>query len=1586
MRNLSLHHTPRPSWIRALISLSISALALYAQTAVNPNYRPGATDPAGNPRNLTLFRDEQIYSMGLPSATGNPWRAATLNFDANLKPTSTVAPLPWSSDVPLQEINAQSVVGRILHQDKDDIVIVQRSGTNNNTLDVRFSDGSGATTVGYVPDRSTGYADFFATAVGDLDQLYDSAGNYHDEVVVAWMQPGGVFNAPHCNSAQAGAVPQIAVLNYNNGVNPSVLTATINRDDSQYLAYCILDIYNQEENLQRPTVPGWAPMPGDNILATAIGDFDGDGHNELAVAYIRGTEGLVVSVVIYRYQNDGTNASLTPVNTYEFSIPNNSMVATLSLAAGNFDGSGVDQLLVGTAGWRGTPLNGEYQRGTFISQPFAFLLTAGQTQDSVSVASVNPTDSTKTDFTVNLVSGAYVPETVTIAGATGTWASINGTWAASPFTTSTGSPAFTIDIDSSAFGSFQGQTVTVTTAAPMKQADSIAFEPIPGTTSGGIQVDDLDVDAYIRVQLVPGLFHYDPSQGFDARRRQIAMAWNSRAAVSYTALTQNPDTHLALLQVTPDDKIQVAATQNGLIGGWQLYQGLSMTAGALAGDNATNDPTWSLYFSGYGLEFDLNQPFGSRNVYTGMVAGIWKVSTVDGDPTKLTPSFVCSDKATSDSYSPTNQGAPEPVCPIWVDAETSIKLTPTSRSGNLNYLRLPAVAADLNGNSLKLGAPLHMELTNPGKADFILEQPPQHAAWLDTGSGSGPSVVTVSRYPTFNTSMATSNTVTYASKTQNHTDWTAGVSEKLTAQASWGFGADAGPLADWSEQNTAKLSARVSYDYDHVHNDYTSGYDSYSTGSGATTGTDDSLIVEAQILDLWRYRIYGQGTATGDPNNPSAFYDIVIPGPSLVANPGGKDVEWYQPQHEIGNILSYPGPSQVCSPPDIGAITIPNLSISNQVIPLINCQQVSYNGNSRNLSLQLTNQTGSGGSTDYTNKVSTGLDFQYTYRVDFELFGNGGQFKATSDTDVHGGQDWGQLNSSDSSATGATGITLNSPQGDSEHAYPYYPIFYNTAAGGLKVAYGVGDITSSTAAGEFWIDNYAQLPDPALNLPNRFNATYFNNQVNGWKPDTTIARKAMKGFVARKSTVDPITGNYPLLGSNAQDGDKVLLEARVYNYSISTTPATFTVQFSVIPYDSTKNNEICANIPTTGNGGRVCPASVRTVIGIGTTQPGGGTSNFSLNGRDNSYAYLLWDTTGFGPSTAGATEYRVYVDLISSGSELYPPEAPCTALPCEDNFSNQKIVDPGQNNEGWGLVAVAKRTLGGPLGGVKSINPTHGTLDAGGAAGTAPQALASADTAAARRRSRKPEPLVAFLLQPLSLRLTAFSSEHSNIHGHVFIFDGRPGRPRTKTIAIRTIRGVSPEGTSSWFTWTPKKKGLHHLYAVIQNTTGTTPLGDVIVRVRRAPGDLNGDGRVDRHDLNMLQRDLNKAVAESACGDECDLDGNGKITQKDADLMALLCDSQACAFARAEYVGGASPAEPDMRVVRSTDDADNAAFLAANPQDREAMRSATNIAGAQTYKTELQRKQSLRGIQYMYKGKPVTSGSYAQQSSAIAKR
>ena len=325
------------------------------------------------------------------------------------------------------------------------------------------------------------------------------------------------------------------------------------------------------------------------------------------------------------------------------------------------------------------------------------------------------------------------------------------------------------------------------------------------------------------------------------------------------------------------------------------------------------------------------------------------------------------------------------------------------------------------------------------------------------------------------------------------------------------------------------------------------------------------------------------------------------------------------------------------------------------------------------------------------------------------------------------------------------------------------------------------------------------------------------------------------------------------------------------------------------------------------------------------------------------------------------------MDLISDpNNEIYPPEPPCTTLPCESEQSIETIADPGQNNEGWSLISVEA--------------PAQG-LQAGDSGAPAPDALHLAlDSDTPLLGGPEGNFLKATLQQSLPLRLTAFSTEPTPLHAYVSIYDGKPGEPGTQMIAAKVVQGLRPDGATVWHDWTPSTLAPHHLYATLQNSNGTQPLGDLIVDVQRSIGDLNGDSRVDRHDLNILARDLGKSVAESACGVACDIDGDGSITQTDSILQSNLCDSQSCAFAAPEYVGGkASPLEPDMRAQRAADLAARTAWFAAHPEGNKALlASASPVSnGLAAYRTELARKTALHSVHYYYKGNPVTTGPLA---------
>jgi hypothetical protein len=219
----------------------------------------------------------------------------------------------------------------------------------------------------------------------------------------------------------------VAVLNYNKGVNPSVTEHEFDDGDGygEFMTRCVLQGYNFYQ--PSGSIPAVAPQPVDNVIASAIGDFDGDGYNELAVAYMtnNGDDGAIW-IIMFRYQNDGANSSLARVNKFLIPTPKNrSMVGTLSLAAGDFDRSGVDQLLIGSAYWWGTPGGNGYKSGTLQTQPVFFLIKGGQVLGSLTGASSTGANNAETEFTVSLGNGAYVPRTVTISGGAGTWAAIS---------------------------------------------------------------------------------------------------------------------------------------------------------------------------------------------------------------------------------------------------------------------------------------------------------------------------------------------------------------------------------------------------------------------------------------------------------------------------------------------------------------------------------------------------------------------------------------------------------------------------------------------------------------------------------------------------------------------------------------------------------------------------------------------------------------------------------------------------------------------------------------------------------------------------------------------------------------------------------------------------------------------------------------------------------------------------------------------------------------------------------------------------------------------------------------------------------
>ena len=60
-------------------------------------------------------------------------------------------------------------------------------------------------------------------------------------------------------------------------------------------------------------------------------------------------------------------------------------------------------------------------------------------------------------------------------------------------------------------------------------------------------------------------------------------------------------------------------------------------------------------------------------------------------------------------------------------------------------------------------------------------------------------------------------------------------------------------------------------------------------------------------------------------------------------------------------------------------------------------------------------------------------------------------------------------------------------------------------------------------------------------------------------------------------------------------------------------------------------------------------------------------------------------------------------------------------------------------------------------------------------------------------------------------------------------------------------------------------------------------------------GDLDGDGDVDRDDLDLLKPEHGKAVGNSTCGPPCDINGDGVINVADSRSLVARCTRPRCA-------------------------------------------------------------------------------------------
>ncbi len=1253
---------------RMIFALSLVYVLVLSQAGVpvalaQNGPQPGVKDPVGSPSHYALFpsHDLSVFAPG-----NNQIDVQSYRSDTGLQLTQAYS---YSQPADADQVVAAS--GRIWNPTNDQVVYIRRyAGTN---VDVVFQNnpapGVSTAQLSNLVPRFDNSADFMDLAVGDLDKVPDTAGDNHDEVVVVYATPGAnnqlQISVNVLDYTAPASAPPGALAN-----TTATLSHTINGNNFA------TDI-NQD-----------AILPVDNVLGVAIGDFDSDGQNEIAVAHISDFQTMWITTL--RYTNDGQgHRSLKEVSSVAItpSLPMN-FAGSLDVIAGDFDGKGGDELFVGNSLWNGSPDG--------VDQVIAFNVFQG-------------------DSNLNLQS--------------------------------------------------RGQRIIFPTGQP----DPSYLFPF------------MDTSSRMRVQLSSGLFKYDPANGFDLNRRQVVAAWN----IPYPVDPANEPFGLMIWPfVISDDlsDIQTLGGDRNVSIWWQTSPGVpgaseqrfSIAAGAYKGNTDIQTPQWSLALSTYHTN------------------GAYWLSTIN-----------VSESA--------------------INYAQQYNIYTTDSSDVDRNARFPVTAFDLDGKSVYLGAPVRLTIEGVVNTDFILQEPPKHAFYDNRPTVDGQpnptygQIVNISRQNNFKVSLLTSDQQTFSASTKDSSTWNIGGSVQTSAGGSISSG-----ISDIeSLKLSVDLTAKVGYDYNQNKESYNSNYTQTTITQTEATDNDDKVLGRLQIFDIWRYRVYGI-QATDSKNNPTnPFYEVVLPGPTIKFDAGGRDKDWYQPVYENGNLLSYPMPTQQAfTPSDLGSYRIPCPTGDNTCVPcklsqdpscntngtkivtqpLVAAQQTIFDGTSGTLSYDYKNTISSGNSFGYSHTLTESADVKAGWKLTVSDGFTTAKAYASLDVNFHNSNSWGKSETSDTSTTSETGITINRVSGDSNQAYAFYPIFYNAQDGTVKVAHAV-DILGGGAL-EFWASIYGRKSDPALNLPRRFSPVDVVDGDTDWVANTNSLRKKMRGLFFRKAELNPVTNDYDYLASTtlASDptsetpaGEKVRVETRVYNYSTAVLANNLEVRFQVIGYDPDSDQEV----PFTS-----CPN--------GTTLLGGrctiGEANVTLNPLEMQPVVVVWDTTGFGPAQTNASlQYRVYVVLDPDNTidEIYETEDPNTAYACKDAngapCSLPKGIDPGQNNEGYGYITIQNASL--------SQTP-YADLEAD--VSLRNDSLAAGNELGSIRFNYIP----ATINRLLMMRAKVYCDKTHRAFSHLLVYDGDPAKGG-KTIAAKLVHSGCTDGSSVWFDWIPTKLGRQRLYAKV---------------------------------------------------------------------------------------------------------------------------------------------------------------------------
>jgi hypothetical protein len=462
-----------------------------------------------------------------------------------------------------------------------------------------------------------------------------------------------------------------------------------------------------------------------------------------------------------------------------------------------------------------------------------------------------------------------------------------------------------------------------------------------------------------------------------------------------------------------------------------------------------------------------------------------------------------------------------------------------TETGNVgaNLWGATMAVGDLQGRSVRLGAPEKVTIQGQIQPDLVLGLPPMQidevmpispldqTDYPNCQSTKQFCLLNVSANPTppksqgFSTAFNFASSSSTSNQQKSTTSWGIAVKASVSEKASFGVAA----LASISE----KVTASAGYAHDNL---VANTYDTYTSSSQTinfSTGWADTLIYKARRHNIYYYPVLGNDVCPestpgcGDEQKTPLYIAFSVPDVSQPpVRQDATDDDWYQPIQEPGNIFSYPGTLQQLQGMFHGTNALNELA------------QESLSTGSGSFQFGWAGAQNQSKSVGTTNSFSQGLGISVTGKASEGI----ASAEATASVDVNASESFGSLNVSTQALSASVGITVFQPGfsstavntlGYSYTTYvlgtqPFADVFQTLKPSGpnnqpLDIAStGPMYVAFTANSPTIWYQQQYTLPDVGLNHPERWNihtnGTLTFNTVDTNAPPEAQPFYHMKGF------------------------------------------------------------------------------------------------------------------------------------------------------------------------------------------------------------------------------------------------------------------------------------------------------------------------------------------------------------------------------------------------------------------------------------------------------------------------------------------